>query len=210
MTETEKIENYFLEKLPETLDDGSQYPILLVVTGEKEAALTMNCNEEQIQVLKQLCADFGLEYRIGKGRKSKPSRAIGENKEMDQKGFFIARKPERFDLLEEGRFYGFSDFSVGRFLGFPDKAVDFFDNEEQPSMISRQKIANLRKENVFGDDLKYLNLVTYVPPPEEESIRKGIERGKKRERKLERFDEENSSLVGEKYLEKRFSRNLYR
>ena len=204
------MEKYFIDVLPEKLDDSSEYPIFLVAIGEKKGAVTMNADEDQVELLKMLCQDLGLHYEIGEGRKSKPSKAVGENKNLDQRGFFISNKKKHLEVLEDGRFYGFSDRSVGKFLGFPDKAIEFFEAHEQPAMVSRKKIAEMREDGSFGEELKYLNLVTYIPPPEAECVEKGIEKGREREELMERYDGENGTDIGKKYLEKRFSRNLYR
>ncbi|MFB6245319.1 MAG: hypothetical protein ABEJ03_03140, partial [Candidatus Nanohaloarchaea archaeon] len=172
-----KLERWFGERLPEVLTDGSEYPLLLTVLGEKPAALTMNIDSEQEKVLEELCDEFDLSMKTGEGRRSKPDRAVGENPVRDQKCAFIARDEERFDLLEasEGRFYGFSDRAVGKFLGFPEDAIEFFVQNEQPGMKSRKFMEKMDDVN-----RELVDLTTYIVPDSERAVRKAEEKGRKR------------------------------
>jgi len=206
----EALGEFFDQRLDELLDDGSEYPVFLVTIGEKKAAVTMNVSKEQIEILKELCSRFDLSYRIGEGRKSKPSKTTGEKTERKQRAFFVSNDESYFEVLEEGRFYGFSDRSVGKLLGFPEKSVRFFVENEQPAMKSRKTISKMREDGTFGEDLKYLNLVTFIPSPDRKEIEKAIEKGRHRREKLEEFDEKTGLELGKKFIEQRTSRNLYR
>lgn len=200
----------WIGRLQNLLEDGSQYPIFLVALGEKRGAVSMNVSEEQIQSLKRFCERLGLKYRTAEGRKSKPSRNVMEKTERDQNAFFVSREGSWFDILEEGRFYGYSDRSVGEFLGFPKSSIEFFVENEQPAMRSREQISKMNKEQGLEADIRYLNLVTYIPAPEESEILKAVKKGRLRAEKLSEFDGMNDSELGEHLLEKRLSGNLYR
>lgn len=206
-----RTQEFFEERLPAVLEDGSSYPLLLVALGEKPAALSMNVNHEQIEVLEEFCEEFNLHLRIYEGRMSKPDTAVGQNPSFNQKGAFIAKNPERFKILEnsEGRFYGASDEAVGKFLDFPEKAIRFFNSTEQPGLESRKEIQRMKQKEEINSDLKYLNLITHIPAPEKESVEKAVETGKKREKLLEQFDKEMDTEIGRKYLNRRFGNNLY-
>lgn len=199
-----------LQELEDVLDDGSEYPFFLVTIGEKYGAVSMNTSDKQIQILKKFCNELDLEYRIGEGRVSKPSRKTTEKTKRKQKAFFVSRNDSHFEMLKEGRFYGYSDRSVGEFLGFPEKSIEFFIENEQPAMKSRKQISEMREKESFEADLKYLNLVTFIPAPEQKEVRKAVEKGRERADKLTEFDEETGSDLGEKFIEKRMSKNLYR
>jgi hypothetical protein len=207
-----EMQSFFREKLPKTIDDSSDFPMLLMVLGEKQAALTMNASDEQISALEEFCDEFGFHLKVLEGRTSKPSKAGAENPSFDQKGAFVATTEKRFEILEdsEGRFYGCSDKAVGEFLGFPESSIRFFNSCEQPGLKSRQKINELMENGeVKEKDLKYLNLTTFIPAPEIEAVRDAIELGKRREKRLEKFDSENSVGIGEGYLKRRFQNSFY-
>jgi hypothetical protein len=197
--------------LPEKLRDGSSYPLLLVVLGEKSAALTMNVKDEQVEAIRQLCDEFDPHLKVYEGRTSKPETSVGERPSFEQKGAFVARKEGRFEILEgsEGRFYGFSDKAVGKFLGFPESSIEFFDSHEQPGIISRREIHRMRDEGELPPDLEYLNLTTFIPAPEKEAVEKAIETGKRREKLLRELDQELEADIGEKYIKMRFNNNFY-
>lgn len=205
------LDDFFGGRLDEVIEDSSDYPMLLMVIGEKEAALTMNADEEQIKTLKEFAEAFDLHLRVYKGRTSKPGKPGAENPSFDQKGVFLATEEDRFDILEnsEGRFYGFSDEAVGKFLGFPKSSIKFFNSTEQPGLESRSKINKLKESEEFERDMNYLNLTTYIPAPERDAVKEAIKTGIKREKALIEFDEENNVNIGKKYLEERFSSSFY-
>lgn len=200
----EKLEKWFGEKLPELLEDSSEYPIFLVAIGEKPGALTMNVTEKQARELQEMCRELDLSIRITEGRVSKPDVAIGERPEHDQKCAFIARDNDRFEILEEseGRFYGFSDRAVGEFLGFPESAIKFFEEHEQPGMKSKKRILEEKPK-----ERKLLALTTFIPSPD--ALEEAIEIGRKRKKQLEEFDRETGSGLGEQFIEKRMKDSLY-
>lgn len=202
--ELEKLEEWFGEKLPELLEDSSEYPIFLVATRNKPGALTMNVTEEQARELQEMCRELDLSIRVAKGRVSKPGVAVGERPEHDQRCAFIARDDERFKVLEEseGRFYGFSDRAVGEFLGFPESAIKFFEQNEQPGMESKKRILEEKPE-----ERELLALTTFIPSPD--ALEEAIEIGRKRKMQLEEFDSENGSHLGEQFIEKRMKDSLY-
>lgn len=205
------IEEFFREKLPNALKDGSSYPLLLIVLGEKPGALTMNVSDEQIEVLERSCEEFGLHLKVSEGRVSKPDSPTGVKPSFEQRGGFVARNPDRFHILQasEGRFYSFSDRAVGKFLGFPESAIEFFNSCEQPGLRSRRRIEELKEKGMFNDDTRYLNLTTYIPAPEKEAVEQAIETGKKRQEMLEKLDSELDTDIGRSYLERRFENSFY-
>lgn len=215
MTQLEKqvtmIEEYFDGRLDAKIEDSSDYPMLLMAIGEKEAALTMNADKGQIEVLREFAEVFDLCLKVYEGRTSKPEKPGAEIPSFDQKGVFLATEEDRFDILEnsEGRFYGFSDKAVGKFLGFPESSIKFFKSTEQPGLESRKKIKELKEKKEFNGDLKYLNLTTYIPAPDREAVEKAIQKGVSREKALFKIDEENNLDIGKKYLDSRLENSFY-
>ncbi|WEL19476.1 hypothetical protein [Candidatus Nanohalococcus occultus] len=199
----EKIEDWFGGKL-DVLSDGSEYPIFLVAIGEKPAALTMNVDDRQEKTLRELCSELDLAIKVSEGRVSKPGVAVGNRPEHDQRCAFITNDESRMEILENssGRFYGFSDEAVGRFLGFPDSAIEFFEENEQPGMVSKKAV--MEKD---PDGKKFLALTTFIPAPE--SLKEAVEIGKRRKDELESFDRENNSSLGEEFIQRRFEGSLY-
>lgn len=202
--DTEKIEEWFNRKLPDILEDGSSYPIFLVAIGEKPGALTMNVDEDQEKALREICWDLDLEIKVSQGRISKPDVTVGERPEHDQRCAFIARNEERMEILEDskGRFYGFSDGAVGKFLGFPESAIKFFEENEQPGMVSKKAVLD---EDLQGKEL--LALTTFIPNPE--NLEEAVEIGRKRKKQLKEFDNRHDTDVGRKFIEKRLENSLY-
>lgn len=204
----ERLEEWFDRRLEAELDDSSEYPLLLVVLGEKPAALTMNVDDRQLELLKEFCHEFDLGIRVAEGRISKPGRTVGENERRDQEAAFICRDPERFNLLEKGRFYGYSDRSVGRFLDFPQKAIDFFAESEQPGMESRKRIEEFKHSGKV-ENLEYLALTTFIPAPDLGHVRESVRLGKDRERTLEHMDSVCGFELGKKMKRERMDRSFY-
>ena len=112
-------------------------------------------------------------------------------------------------MLEDsyGNFYGCSDQAVGKFLGYPEESIEFYSEAEVPGEEYRKKLTELHERGEIDDEgLRYLQLVDYVPRPEKENILQAVEEGKRKEKALERFDEENSTRVAEMYLTELFNR----
>lgn len=208
LPEAEKLERWFLEILRQELDDGSEYPLLLVAVGEKPAALTMNLTDDQAEVLREFCEEFELEVLFSEGRVSKPGRVLDDSEQRPQKAAFIAESEDRFALLEEGRFYGFSDRSVGRFLDFPESAVEFFAESEQPGMESKREIEELKSTGEI-QDVDYLALTTFIPAPDRESLEEAIRTGKDREEKLKHIERGMDTKLFSDFIRSRKQSSLY-
>lgn len=198
MADKSDIEKYFLQILPEIFPSDECRGLLTLVAGERPGVLLMSVKEEDEELVKNFCEDFGLELKF-----------MGERNELLDPGAFITSDPERFSMLEDsyGNFYGCSDEAVGKFLGYPEEAVRFYSQTEIPGEEYRKKVTDLHNNDVLDDeDLKYLQLIDYVPRPEKENILQAVKEGKRKEEALERFDEENSTRVAEMYLTELFNR----
>jgi hypothetical protein len=203
--ENEKLlEKHFEDGLDTVIHDSSDYPMLLMVLGEKHAALTMNASDEEIDAIQSFCDDFDFTMRVREGRTSKPEGSLGNRPVDDGKCVFVADDEKRFKILErsEGRFYGYSDSAVGEFLGFPESAIEFFDSTEQPGMESRKFIEEL-KQNGEIEDTKFIGLTSYIPAPAPEAVKQAVETGKKRYSVLQETE------IGKKYVQRRFENSLY-
>jgi hypothetical protein len=198
MAEKSDIEKYFLQILPEIFPSDECRGLLTLVAGERPGVLLMSVKEEDEKLVKNFCEDFGLELEF-----------MGERNELLDPGAFITDDLERFSMLEDsyGNFYGCSDGAVGKFLGYPEEAIEFYSETEVPGEEYRKKLTELHDRGEIDDeDLRYLQLVDYVPRPEKENILRAVEEGKRKEKALERFDEENNTRVAEMYLTELFNR----
>ena len=198
MAEKSDIEKYFLQILPEIFPSDECRGLLTLVAGERSGVLLMSVKEEDEELVKNFCDDFGLELEF-----------MGERNDLLDPGAFITSDPDRLAVLEDsyGNFYGCSDEAVGKFLGYPEEAVEFYSEAEIPGEEYRKKVTYLHNNGVLGDeDLKYLQLLDYVPFPKKENILQAVEEGKRKKKKLERFDEDNNTRVAEMYLTELFNR----
>lgn len=174
-SDIKKYFDYFLKELPyrDVLD------LYLIFIEERPACLVMNTEPEEVRKLENFCREFDLHYRVEEGK----SKISGES-------VFITTEQDRLEMLEKssGRFCGFTDIQVGRFLGFPEEDVEYFsenitDGQIEPEV--RQKAEKMVQNGVLTNkDLKYLDIVSYVPKPEESNILKAVEKGKRYERSI--------------------------
>ena len=198
MAEKSDIEKYFLQILPEIFPSDECRGLLTLVAGERPGVLLMSVKEEDEDLVKNFCDDFGLELEF-----------MGERTELLDPGAFIASDSEKFSVLEDsyGNFYGCSDEAVGKFLGYPEDAVNFYSEAEIPGEEYSEKVTVLYRSGAIDEnDLKHLQLIDYVPRPEKESILQAVEKGKMKEEKLREFDKENDTRVAEMYLQELFDR----
>lgn len=198
MAEKSDIEKYFLQILPEIFPSDECRGLLTLIAGERPGVLLMSVKKEDEELVENFCEDFGLELKF-----------MGERNELLDPGAFITADPDRFSMLEDsyGNFYGCSDEAVGEFLGYPEEAVKFYSRTNIPGEEYRSKITELYKQGALDDeDLEYLQLIDYVPRPGRENILQALKEGKRKEKALERFDEENSTRVAEMYLTELFNR----
>ncbi len=206
--DTAKLEDYFLERVPRQLGYSTGIDLLLLLLEEKPGALVMGVSPEQERFVKRFCREFGLEYLYNRhlGFWERFRRRLGIASGFDNPGIAVARSRERLEVLERSEINGFTSFkqgSLGRFLGYPEEAVEFYaESDDAPGMVVQQKIEKLVEDGeIDEEDLAYMELVDYVPPPELESIEAAINRGMKRKDLLLEFDSETGSSIGERYLD---------
>ncbi len=211
----EKLERYFLERMPRVLNYSAGLDILLVVIEEKPGALVMGVSTEQENVVRELCREFGLAHLYSRdiGAWERMKRKLGFGSTFDNPSIAVTRESGRLDILEKSEANGFTYFTqetLGRFLGYPEEAVEFYSvSDDAPGMVVQEKVEQLVGEGELDKaDLKYLELVDYVPPPELKSIEAAIERGRDREEVLLELDRETETSVGELYLEELMGRSL--
>ena len=193
------LEKYFLEVFPDSLVNEEVYHILLLVLGEKPGVLLMNVKRSDIKMIREFCNDFDLEIKVTGDDISILDKLLGRVPAVDNTNIYLAEDEERFDLLKgskEG--YGrFTDRSIGEFLGYPEDSLKYYESEEIPGKFFQEKADFTGFED---SDLEYLELVSYVPDPDPESVSRAIDLGKRREELLRSLDNELGIEVGENYL----------
>lgn len=204
---TKELEKYFMKYLPDKIGYNHAYDILMMLTGEKPGSLVMSPDVEQRKALEEMCEQLDLSYKITGGRKrSLLDKLLRRDTRLFKDGFFIARDEKALERLEqsEGKFYGYSDKGVGEFLGYPRESTIYYENSTDPATkASEKKIEELEtEEKLEKDEINLLNLVSYVPRPEEENILRAVKIGEMREKKLKELDKDLETSIGEKYLEK--------
>ncbi len=185
---------YFEQNLPyrDVID------LTLVYLGERPACLVMDPGKEEVRRIKEFCEKFGFHVLVKKSL---------ESSDLSKTGVFVAREKDRLNMLEDssGRFYGFSDRKVGEFLGFPDEDVEYFaENIENGPLEpeTREKALELASEKIISrEDVKFVELVTYVARPSEESVLRAVKRGKDYRDALLEFDMETGSDLGKRLME---------
>ncbi|WP_414838347.1 hypothetical protein ACK3SF_02995 [Candidatus Nanosalina sp. VS9-1] len=215
--EPELVQDYFQHRLNDAVVQDEKLALYLLVIGERPGVLIMNPDMKDRNILEDFCREFDLEYIYtgGEGERGLLDKILRRDSRLFKGGFFIASDGERFEELEstEGRFYGFSDEGVGEFLGYPEDDVEYFASNVVEGHIerpTREKAEELVSEGVIRKkDLKYLELVSYVPRPEEENIVEAVELGKKREEKILEIDEDLGIDTGAKILGQIFNDPLY-
>ena len=211
------VEDYFEHRLNDAVVVDEKLALLLLLIDERPGALIMNPDFKDRNILEDFCQEFELEKLYTGGEKSRGllDKILRRDTRLFKGGFFIAKEEERFEALKstEGRFYGFSDEGVGSFLGYPEDDVEYFANNVTEGHIERptnEKAEELVSEGVLkNSELKYLELVSYVPRPEKENILKAVELGKRREEKILAMDEELDIESGAEVLREIFRDPLY-
>lgn len=184
--------DYFIDELPyrDVLD------LFLMLIGERPACLVMNTDSGEVEKLKDFCQEFELYYRIEEGESKISGNAV-----------FITSEEDRLEMLEksDGRFCGFTDVQVGKFLGFPEEDAQYFSKnitEGQIEPEARRKTEEMIEKNLLSREaMKYIEIASYVPKPEEENIQRCVEIGKQYEKNVKEFDEKNSTELGKRILE---------
>jgi len=204
---TDELEKYFLEKLPEKISYTHAFDILMMLTGEKPGSLVMSPSIEEKKLLKEMCEDLDLNYRITGGKKrSLLDKILKRDTRVFKDGFFISRNEKALKRLKnsEGDFYGFSDRGVGEFLGYPEESTIYYEESTDPATkASQEKIEELKKKGKIDEgEIESLSLISYVPRPEEVSILRAVNIGEMREKKLKELDKDLETSIGKKYIEK--------
>ncbi len=190
--------SYFLEELPyrDVLD------LFLMFIDKRPACLIMNLEEKEIEKIKQFCKDYNLYYRIEEGESRLSTTSV-----------FITHEKNRMKLLEKqnGRFCGYTDINVGKFLGFPEEDAKYFSENIKDGQIepeAREKTKQMISERKIGQgSMKYLEVASYVPKPEEDNIKRCVDKGSEYVKAVEKFDEKHQLDVGKEVL-KRYLNNL--
>lgn len=183
--------------------------LLLMRACEKPGVLIMSGDSRQKVKIKDLCSQEDWYWRVYGGsideetflEKLKRFTGFSSQDLFDSAGIFVCQDSERFEILEEssGDFYGFTDSAVGDFLGYEDDAVEFYEKLEGVETAVapyRDKVEELVDSgDLEEEELKYLELVFYVPVPDREHILEAVEIGKKR------WDILSNSETGRRCLE---------
>ncbi|MFB6100548.1 MAG: hypothetical protein ABEK16_04715 [Candidatus Nanohalobium sp.] len=190
----ERVREYFRDRLPGVKTDGKVRDLLFLLLDEKPGALVMGVDRDTRKVLEDFSREFGLEMKVVEGGdRSLINRLLGRDKRFMKDSVFLARNRKRFRILEEsdGRFCGFSDRAVGEFLGYPDSAIEYYveKTEEEPAgMEVAEKVEEMIEEEELDEDAEEcLEMLSYLPRPEEENIREAVEKGRGREKLWDRF-----------------------
>jgi hypothetical protein len=191
--QTEKMEEYFLEKFPVRFDIQSRLSLFFMLTGEKPGANIMFVDESKQELIEDFCEDLNLEYR-------------SFETELHHK-YYITRKEEIFQYLErvdKDEPY-FMKESEGEFLGYPKNAVRYFvensGSHDLGEKLNERVDEMVEKGKIEEDDLYLIDLVLFVPEVSYEGIRQAIEIGEKRQEQLRQFDQQRDSNLGEELLD---------
>lgn len=185
--------SYLLEELPyrDVLD------LFLMFMDSRPSCLLMNLEEDEINDLESFCDDYNFLYRIEEGDSA-----------LSASSMFIASEEKRLELLEkeDGRFCGFTDIKLGEFLGFPREDSEYFSENIRSGQIEPEVREKAREMISNGEldqeDMKYLEVASYVPKPEEENIKRCVETGSEYIKTVEKFDETNNIEIGKEILSK--------
>lgn len=204
---SEELEDHFLDELEDKIFDEQCFDILMMLLGEKPGSLVMSPSPRQKKVLKDMCDELDLHFRVtGGGERSLLDRLLGRDTRTFKDGFFISREEKTLERLEasEGDFYGFSDKAVGEFLGYPKESTLFYHESDQPSaQETSEKISELENQGkIEEDEAEKLSFISYVPKPDELSIKRGIKIGNQRKKKLHEMDKDLETDLGEIYIRK--------
>ena len=193
----EDLESFLFDEAVPRLDLDTRVSLALLAIGEKPAASVKFMDSGKKELIEEFLDLTDLEH-------------LSFETEMHQK-YYMAQDVSRFQLLEkveEDSPYHTAR-SEGLFLGYPESAVEYFvKNQRKASRKLKSKAANMAERNLVDrKKLYYLDLINYIPEVSAEGIIEGIEHGRIREEKLEEYDEEEDSELGEKLLNEIFDRS---
>jgi hypothetical protein len=161
------------------------------------------------KILRSFCEDFSLYSLDIKGQeRSTLDRLLQKDSRTFKGGFFITSNEQRLENLKssEGDFYGFSDKAVGKFLGYPEEDIKYFEEREIEGKVGSETeeiIEDMIEEDEINqEDVKYLELTSYLPKTEKSNILLAIQKGKEREKSLLELDKKFNTNIGSKHLDK--------
>lgn len=191
--EEELLEKYFVDELPEYLVLEEAFHLLLLILGEKDSALVMSADKDEVKLVKDFCRDFSLDIKVVEGSsRSLIDKLLGRDTRFDKDEVFVCRDSKRFELIDEN---DLTSEDIGKFLEYPEEAVEYYLDKDMPAKRFKEE---------FNTDLEgseYLNLVSFVPAPNTESVEKAIEQGRQREQSIKQIEERTSLSLSSLYLE---------
>ena len=193
----------WLEELDSSVNLEEKIALIFLLTDVKPGVVLMSVSKGSN--IYDFAEDFDLEVLQVEGEdRSLLNRLIGRDNRFQKDTVFLTKDDQRFEILEdeEPGFAGFTDESVGKFLGYPGSSLDYYGSVEVPGQDFREKIEEL---DFSDEELKYLNLVFYVPVPEEDYVDEAIHEGRRRAEKLEDLSDETYVDLFEEYRERALS-----
>lgn len=205
---------YYMEEVFKDLEEfftlDNCLALLLMREEEKPGVLIMSADGRQKEKIREICNRFDWHQKtfgsqeIEKGLAGKIREFLNISKQnpFSSEGIFVARNEKRFEILDKssGNFYGLDETGVGKFLGYEEDAVEFYANVEKGSTAVepyREKLEEMLESGKLKNSaLKYLELIFYVPVPDEDKILEAVEKGKVRHQVL------SETVLGRKYLDK--------
>lgn len=184
----QKLSDY-LEKLG-FATPGEKISLIFLLEEIKSGAVLMSVKYQDRKIIKEFSEEFNLNYKVVEGSNvSFLAKLIGIDSRTIIDTVFLTKDIERFEILKEQDpgFAGFTDESVGRFLGYPEEAVNYYAEKEMPGRDFREGVKSLE---ISENELKYLNLINYLPRPEKKKVTEAVEEGKRRADKLEEISKE--------------------
>ncbi len=190
----------WLEELDSSVDLEEKLALVFLLTDVKPGVVLMGVSKGSN--IYDFAEEFDLKVLHVDGEdRSLLNRLLGRDNRFQKDTVFLAEDGQRFEVLEdeEPGFAGFTDESVGEFLGYPESSLEYYGSVEAPGHDFREKIEDL---DFSEEQLKYLNLVFYVPAPEEEQVEEAIQEGKRRAEKLEDLSDETNVDLFDEYRER--------
>jgi len=229
--DSDKLEEYLLEDATDHMPISEAFDLFLLVIGEKPgASVTIHfqrLSNDFKKFVEDFSEEFGLYYLMEKDEQGSQEENFSGNTVFftNQKDRLEKVKPVgEASTTDIGLFLGYPGDAVESFessTGFTeaykkfeeearkenvseDEALEILENASSKSYgeLFQEKLEELKEnETIDSKDLKYLELVSYVPEIEESSVLEAIKEGKRREKSLKKLDEKGFS-IGEKFLRK--------
>ncbi|MFB6208481.1 MAG: hypothetical protein ABEJ69_03960 [Candidatus Nanohaloarchaea archaeon] len=205
----EELERYFLRRLPAETTSSEVLDLLFLVMERKPGALVMGADSSTVSVLKEFCSRFELQMKVVRGEKrSLLDRLLGRDTRFFRDCVFLAWDENRFDILEaeDGKFCETTDRAAGNFLGYPESAVEYYVEKTVDGPIgadTEELVEEMIEDGVLDDDDRVcLELLSYVPRPEEEEVLEAVREGRERRAMLKELDSYRDVSVGSYYLKR--------